>query len=136
MKCPVCEATEITETARPMPYVYKGHKTVIDSVSGQYCLQCNETILDSKEASRVNSIMLSFNKKINSLIVDSKFIESVRKKLSLGQREAAEIFGGGVNAFSRYENGKTSPPTALIKLFKLLDKHPELLNEIKLKNVQ
>ncbi len=26
------------------------------------------------------------------------------------------IFGGGVNAFSRYENGKTKPPLALVKL--------------------
>jgi len=24
--------------------------------------------------------------------------------------------GGGVNAFSRYENGKTKPPLALVKL--------------------
>ncbi|MDO9052424.1 MAG: type II toxin-antitoxin system MqsA family antitoxin [Gallionella sp.] len=35
---------------------------------------------------------------------------SARKKLSLDKREAAEIFGGGINAFSRYENGKTKPP--------------------------
>jgi hypothetical protein len=26
--------------------------------------------------------------------------------LALDQREAAEIFGGGIIAFSRYENGK------------------------------
>ncbi len=39
--------------------------------------------------------------------------------------------GGGVNAFSRYENGKTKPPLALVKLFKLLDRHPELLNEVR-----
>jgi len=44
---------------------------------------------------------------------------------------AAEIFGGGVNAFSRYENGKTKPPLALIKLLKLLDRHPELLSEVR-----
>jgi len=49
----------------------------------------------------------------------------------LDQREAAEIFGGGVNAFSRYENGKTKPPLALVKLLKVLDLHPELLDEIK-----
>ena len=49
----------------------------------------------------------------------------------LDQREAAEIFGGGVNAFSRYENGKTKPPLALLKLLKVLDRHPELLEEIK-----
>jgi hypothetical protein len=36
---------------------------------------------------------------------------------TLDQREAAEIFGHGVNAFSRYESGKTKPPLALVKLF-------------------
>lgn len=55
----------------------------------------------------------------------------MRKKLGLGQREAAEIFGGGINAFSRYENGKTKPPLALVKPFKLLDRPPDLLNEVK-----
>ena len=43
----------------------------------------------------------------------------------------ANIFGGGVNAFSRYEKGKTKPPLALVKLFKLLDRHPNLLDEIR-----
>lgn len=34
--------------------------------------------------------------------MDPRFITNVRKKLALDQREAAEIFGGGVNAFLRY----------------------------------
>jgi HTH-type transcriptional regulator/antitoxin MqsA len=55
----------------------------------------------------------------------------VRKKLALDQREAAEIFGGGANAFSRYENGKTKPSLALVKLLKVLDRHPDLLNEVR-----
>jgi hypothetical protein len=38
---------------------------------------------------------------------------------------------GGVNAISRYENGKTRPPLALVKLLKVLDRHPDLLDEIK-----
>lgn len=33
----------------------------------------------------------------------------------------------GVNAFSRYENGKAKPVPAVISLFRLLDKHPELI---------
>lgn len=77
------------------------------------------------------NLMLEFNKQVNASIVDPGFIASVRKKLKLDQREAAEIFGGGVNAFSRYENGKTKPPLALVKLLKILDRHPDLLNEIK-----
>lgn len=56
--------------------------------------------------------MQAFNKQVNAAIVDPGFIVSVRKKLDLGQREGAEIFGGGINAFSRYENGKTKPPPA------------------------
>lgn len=59
------------------------------------------------------------------------YIAKVRKKLELDQRrQAAELFGGGINAFSHYENGKTRPPLALVKLFKLLDRHPELLDEL------
>lgn len=75
--------------------------------------------------------MLGFNKQVNASIVDPNFIANVRKKLSLDQREAAEIFGGGINAFSRYENGKTKPSLALVKLLKVLERHPELLNEIR-----
>ena len=68
---------------------------------------------------------------MNAAFVDPEFIVRVRKKLALDQREAAEIFGGGVNAFSRYENGTTKPPLALVKLLKVLDRHPDLLDEIK-----
>lgn len=63
--------------------------------------------------------------------MDPAYIARVRSELDLDQREAADIFGGGVNAFSRYENGKTKPPMALVKLLKLLDRHPDLLNEIR-----
>ena len=78
-----------------------------------------EVVLDSGESERTGALMLEFNKQVNAAIVDPGFITNVRKKLDLDQREAAEIFGGGVNAFSRYENGKTKPPLALVKLLKV-----------------
>jgi HTH-type transcriptional regulator / antitoxin MqsA len=79
----------------------------------------------------VSAAMLEFNKQVNAAIVDPLFITRVRKKLALDQQEAATLFGGGVNAFSRYETGKTKPPLALVKLFQLLDLHPDLLSEIR-----
>ena len=75
--------------------------------------------------------MLAFNREVNAATVDPDVIARVRKKLQLDQREAARLFGGGVNAFSRYESGRTKPPVALIKLLKVLDRHPELLNEVR-----
>ncbi len=60
-------------------------------------------------------------------MVDPDFIARVRKQPALDQCEAAEIFGGGINAVSRYENGNTKPTVSLVKLLKVLDRHPELL---------
>lgn len=131
MKCPTCGAAELVHDIRPMPYMYKGESTTIPAVSGDYCPACGESILDAAESRRTMKLMNEFNKQVNAASVDPAFITSVRKKLALDQREAAEIFGGGVNAFSRYENGKSKPSMALVKLLQLLDRHPDLLAEIK-----
>jgi HTH-type transcriptional regulator/antitoxin MqsA len=107
MRCPMCGEAELVQDTRDLPYTYKGESTVIPAVTGEFCPACGEVILDAQESARNSAMMLD-------------------------QREAAEIFGGGVNAFSRYENGKTKPPLALVKLLKVLERHPDLLAEIKM----
>ncbi len=131
MKCPSCATAELLHETRDVPYTYKGESTVIAAVTGGYCPVCGEVVLDMAESARTSAAMLAFNKQVNAATVDPGFITRVRKKLALDQREAAEIFGGGVNAFSRYENGKTRPPLALVKLLKVLERHPDLLNEVR-----
>lgn len=131
MKCPVCGEADLIHDTRDISYTYKGERTTITAVTGDFCPACNESILDAAESERVMSEMQAFSKQVNAAIVDPGFIVAVRKKLNLDQRQAAELFGGGVNAFSRYENGKTKPPLALVKLLRLLDHHPELLDEVR-----
>ena len=131
MTCPACGAADLVPDTRDLPYTYKGEVTLIPAVTGDFCPACGEAILDRVESTRASSAMLEFNKQVNAAMVDPGFIASVRKKLDLDQREAAEIFGGGVNAFSRYENGKTRPSLALVKLLKVLDRHPDLLDEVR-----
>jgi HTH-type transcriptional regulator/antitoxin MqsA len=131
MKCPVCGAAELVHDTRDMPYTYKGESTIIPEITGDYCPACAEMILDMVEAKRYGLLVKEFNKQVNASFVQPEFITCVRKKLHLDQKEAAEIFGGGINAFSRYENGKTKPPLALVKLLKVLDRHPDLLDEVK-----
>src|ERR1035437_4127036 len=131
MKCPTCGAAKLVHDTRDVPYIYKGESTTLPHVKGDFCTACDEFILNATESRRTMKLMLAFNKQVNASIVDPEFIVSVRKKLDLDQREAAEIFGGGVNAFSRYENGKTKPSLALVKLLKVLDRHPDLLAEVR-----
>ena len=130
MKCPSCGGAKLVRDTREIQYVYKGETTTIPAVRGEYCPACGESVLTAAESKRVSAAMLEFNKQVNASIVDPGFIARVRKKLALDQRQAAAIFGGGANAFSRYENGKTKPPLALVKLLMLLDRHPDLLTEV------
>ncbi len=131
MKCPTCSQAGLAQETRDLPYTYKGETTLIPAVTGDFCPACGEVILDAAESARTSALMMAFNRQVNASTVDPEFILRVRKKLALDQREAAEIFGGGINAFSRYENGKTKPPVALVKLLKVLERHPDLLAEIK-----
>ncbi|MEO8459013.1 MAG: type II toxin-antitoxin system MqsA family antitoxin [Dokdonella sp.] len=131
MKCPSCGVAKLVHDTRDIPYIYKGESTLVADVTGDHCPSCGEMILNADESARTSAAMLDFNKQVNAAIVDPGIIVAVRKKLALDQREAAEIFGGGVNAFSRYENGKTKPPLALVKLLKVLDRHPDLLSEVR-----
>jgi len=131
MKCPSCATAKLVHETRDVPYTYKGESTILPQVAGDFCPACDESILNASESRRTMELMLAFSKQVNASFVDPDFIASVRKKLDLDQREAGEIFGGGVNAFSRYENGKTKPPVALVKLLKVLERHPELLSEVR-----
>jgi HTH-type transcriptional regulator/antitoxin MqsA len=131
MKCPICGEAQLIHDIRDVPYTYKGEQTVLPAIEGDYCPACGEVILDRENSMKSSLLMGEFNKQVNAAIVDPEFIMTVRKKLALDQKEAAEIFGGGVNAFSRYENGKTRPPLALVKLLKVLDRHPDLLAEVR-----
>ena len=131
MKCPVCGAAELMQDTRDLPYTYKGEVTVIPAVTGEFCPACDEVLLNREQGDRYSELLGTFQRQVNAAFVDPHYIARVRRKLDLDQRQAAELFGGGVNAFSRYENGKTKPPLALVKLLKLLDRHPDLLDELR-----
>ena len=134
MKCVSCGKGPMVHETRDISYTYKAQTTSIPDVSGDYCSVCGESLHTEDEAEYLSSQMMAFAKEINGASVKPEFITDTRKLLKLDQRQAAEIFGGGHNAFSRYENGKTQPPLALVQLFKLLANHPELITELKPKD--
>ena len=116
MKCPSCGATELIHDTRGQPNINRGEQTAITDVTGDHCPACGEVVLDREQGDRYSELVGAFQRQVNAAYVDRAFIAKVRKKLRLDQREAADIFGGSVNAFSRYENGKTKPLLALVKL--------------------
>lgn len=102
--------------------------TRVADLSGVRCADCGETYLDADSQARyaaaLDVAVLAQRQEEQAMLV------RVRRKLKLSQREAALLTGGGHNAFSRYERGEARPLSAVVNLFKLLDKHPEMLSEL------
>ena len=137
MKCPACGIGNLVLDTRDMPYTYKGKATVIRNVKGRYCdnPECREVIMEAGESVRASKEMLAVNKKVNADLTPIDLLANLRHRFKLTQQQAARVFGGGTNAFSRYESGRTKPPLALVKLFRILDKHPHLFEEVARMNV-
>jgi len=103
-------------------------KTTVDGLSGWRCQACGEVEFDASSAKRYaaagDALVLRERER------QSREIRRIRRKLGLSQVAAARLTGGGHNAFSRYERGEVAPLAAVVNLFRLLDKHPELLNDL------
>ena len=107
---------------------YAGRKVKVEGLSGWRCGACGEVEFDAESAHRYagagDALVLRERER------QRKEIRRIRRKLGLSQVAAARLTGGGHNAFSRYERGEVAPLPAVVKLLRLLDKHPDLLRDI------
>jgi HTH-type transcriptional regulator/antitoxin MqsA len=103
---------------------------VVPAVQGWHCPVCGEIEFTEQESSqRYSAALAALRITANKHRAES--LRAMRKKLGLRQSDAGKLFGGGVSAFSDYERGKTQPHKSTVLLLKLLNKHPELLDEVK-----
>lgn len=102
---------------------------IVPSVSGWHCPVCGECEFDDCEGKRYSGAMNELRQQ--AIHQRAVAVRHTRRKLKLNQAEAGLLFGGGATAFSEYERGKTQPHKSTVLLLKLLDKHPDLLDEIR-----
>ena len=112
-----------------LTFAYRDRSLNVPQVSGWHCPVCHECEFDDGEGKRYSDAVDVFCTSTDREIAES--LRDIRKKLGLRQAEAGKLFGGGASAFSEYERGKTQPHKSTVLLLKLLDKHPELLDEVR-----
>lgn len=105
-----------------------GRAENVPGLNGWRCRLCGEVEFEPESMDRYAQVS-------DTLVLEARErqcheIRRIRKKLGLSQKTASSLTGGGHNAFSRYERGEATPLPAVVNLFKLLDKHPELLDEL------
>ena len=125
--CPICFDGHLERKSKRITDTYKG-RSITYLQPGEWCDHCGEGILSGDDALATAKHVLEWRKKVDKQ--ESLDIARIRKRLRMTQAEAARIAGGGKNAFSRYEKGHARPVMAVSVLFKLLDRHPELVAEV------
>ena len=128
-KCPVCGGGPLRRETREMTFAYKGQQLTYDQ-PGLWCKVCEEGLLEPSDKEATDPLLADFMAKVEGRLTTGD-IRRIRKKLDLTQRQAGEIIGGGVNAFHRYETGKAYPTKGTENFLRLLDKHPNLLRELR-----
>ena len=129
-KCANCASGKGMVRVKDEAFTVKhaGMTMTVKGLSGWRCGECNEIEFDAESARRYaaagDELVLRARDR------QSKEIRRIRRKLGLSQVAAARLTGGGHNAFSRYERGEVAPLPAVVNLFRLLDKHPELLKDL------
>jgi len=97
------------------------------TVNGAFCDHCNDGFPEHNP--KEEAAWQTFRDQVDA--EDVAELARIRKRLKLTQQQAARLAGGGKNAFSRYERGQAKPVAAVINLFRLLDRHPDLLRELR-----
>jgi len=127
--CLNCEKADMVRGKKDKVVEYRGEQITIAAVDGWHCPACGECEFARGEGKRYAAAVEQLREATDKQ--ESAELARIRKKLKLSQKEAAAIAGGGVNAFSRYEHGKSKPVAAVVNLFRILDKHQELVDEIR-----
>lgn len=129
MACPLCGG-DVERQIRTYAIDYKHLQKYVD-LPGLYCTnaECGEGMVEESAWEEVERVKAELKAEYLGVMTPEK-IRAVRTKLKLSQRRAGQIFGGGPNAFQKYETGKVTISQSMNNLLRLVSKYPELMVEL------
>lgn len=115
--CNKCNSTDVAQASEAEFSTYKGEDYSVD-IEYSTCNSCHREFLSKPQIITNEAKVREAKKRIDGLL-SSEEIKAIRKSLNLSQADAATIFGGGQNAFSKYERSEVAQSQAMDKLLRL-----------------
>ena len=130
-KTPVCPETgkPMARDTRPVEISYKGQSTTVD-MPGWYCLESGESVHTAEDMKVSDAALKELRLQVENLLKPQE-VKRIRNKIGLTQREAGTILGGGPNAFQKYEQDTVTVSKPMSNLLRVLDRHPEEVEELR-----
>ena len=128
---PICPETgkPMVRDARPMTLTYKEQSTTID-MPGWYCNESGESIHTGEDMKVSDAALTALKIKVENLLTPDE-VRRIRLKMGLTQRQAGALIGGGPNAFQKYEVGDVTVSKGISNFLRVLERHPEEIEELK-----
>lgn len=114
---------------RPFLLVYRDRSVTVQ-LPGYYPEAGDEGVHVGDDMAVTDAALRELKEEVEG-IPSPATIKRVRKKLRLSQREAGGLLKVGESAFDKYERGLVEPSGPTSQLLRLLDKHPELIDELR-----
>lgn len=127
-ECIICKSKAVSILTDYEEINYKGDMLRV-LMEYSLCDECKREFISKDQIVR-NDKAIRDVKKVHDGLFSSKEIAEARKKLGLTQEQASLVFGGGRNAFSKYERGEVSQSAAMDKLIKQALKHPMVYRDL------
>ncbi|MCB5315622.1 type II toxin-antitoxin system MqsA family antitoxin [Yersinia intermedia] len=126
--CPICGEGVLHEKITPVLRTHSGFSKEIPLYSSE-CNECGSDIATEIQSSKNKRLMTAFYKEAEGLLTGDE-IKKIRTKLNIRQADASKIFGGGSNAFSKYEIDDVTQSVAMDKLIRLANSMPEVFSKL------
>ena len=120
--CPICGEGRLHPKIEKNPVEYKGETTEL-AIHFSLCDACGSEQADAAQTRANKRLMIAFKKRVDGLLAGGE-VRVLRDKLGLSQAEAAQVFGGGQVAFSKYEHDDVAQSEAMDKLLRLAAELP------------
>lgn len=123
--CPKCHSNETESITYSDTVEFRGMHLDIEDLQESSCKVCKYKWINSSQRIHNNStIKVAYaavrdNLRTEQGLMTGSEIAKIRESLVLNQREAATLFGGGYNAFNKYESGEVLQSFAMDRLLRL-----------------
>jgi len=116
--CPDCHKGHLQEEVYSDEIRYRDQMLVVEGLKCWVCDHCGAEIIRADQV-REGDRLIAEAKRCADGLLSGDEIRAIRKSLDLTQKEASELFGGGQNAFSKYERGEVIQSVAMDRLVRL-----------------
>jgi HTH-type transcriptional regulator/antitoxin MqsA len=128
--CPVCGKAALKPATYSDTFKHNDGDLVVDGLEGYDCASCKSEPMFPEQIRRNERRIREAKRRADGLLSGNQ-IREAREQLGLSQQEAATIFGGGTNGFSKYERGETAQSVAMDRLLRLVMADPSKLDELR-----